>query len=159
MPIDLTQYGINASFTIHRLTCGWLIKAKEAKSTNLDERQLLSKLVPNASQQQLSKLLETILVCPTPLEQDRYPLSLVVSDNCPPRCLYEKYKMFNTKVIFGTCHGKSYLLFPNEHILFTLGLSTLDIIEIVKKLKIKVILDVNGKVSSPMDILLSNILY
>lgn len=119
------------NFKIYNIEKSWLIIAQNPRD--------------NFS---IKNFYDVLVINPTEKILNEYPFCLQIDNDKKRKNIIEKYNIFNTKIYFSKCHGKNYVVFTKEKILFSMNVNEIDQLNIVSKFKIKYIFGNNGEIMS-----------
>lgn len=148
----------NFNFTIEKSIsddkCSWIIKSLQTRTLNKKEREMIKKSIGS----DIESIHDTILISPTLELINIYPMALIFDETSSVEKCTNKYEIFGTNVYYSICHGKYYLFFEREKLLFSMNLNKKDEVDIITKLHIKYVFTADGKINRGIDRIISGII-
>lgn len=121
----------------------WILKAVNPRRISREERK---KCMINDDM-----LYDVLIVNPVEELLELYPTALLIDETIKTIDCTNTYEIFGTKMYHSICHGKYYIIFKKEKIMFSLNLSEMDEIQIIKSLNIKYVITSDGHVYNALE--------
>jgi len=126
----------------------WILKGIQARKMSREKREICKKIV-NYDGSEI--LYDVLIVNPVDELLEKFPTALLIDESIKTVNCTNTYEIFGTKMYHSICHGKYYIIFKKEKIMFSLNLSRVDEIQIIKSLDIKYVVTSDGHIYNALE--------
>jgi len=147
--VDITQlnlpFVVEKNISDERIT--WILKAITSRKISQVQKRLCGQLFNDDPE----IFFDVLIINPVNEILKSYPTALVVDEKIKTIDCTTSYNIFGTKMYYSICHGKYYVLFKKEQILFSLNLNSMDEIHIIKTFNIKYVFTSDGHIYNALE--------